>query len=103
MRKVICAFIFDHLDARFITSTAFTDNHASLTVSRKTGYADNGVDRVNRLGKPVFMHRIILEPANLVRYKHDLTVEGVPEFRKSIGLDTDEQATDEQAAADQAR
>jgi hypothetical protein len=49
------------------------------------------------------MHRIILEPANLVRYKHDLTVEGVPEFRKSIGLDTDEQATDEQAAADQAR
>jgi len=43
------------------------------------------------------MRRIILEPANLLRYKHDLTVEGLPEFRKSIGLDMDEQAAQEQA------
>ena len=93
MRQVICAFIFDHLDAEFITSTAFSDNPASLAVSRKTGYTDNGADRFNRLGKPAIMRRIILEPANLVRYKHDLTVEGLPEFRKSIGLDTDEQAS----------
>ncbi len=98
MRQVICAFIFDHLDARFITSTAFTDNPASLTVSRKTGYADNGVDRVNRLGQPAVMHRIVLEPANLVRYKHDLTVAGVPEFRRSIGLDADEQAVSKEGA-----
>ena len=88
MRQVICAFIFDHLDAEYITSTAFSDNPASLAVSRKTGYTDNGVDRVNRLGKPAIMRRIILEPANLVRYSRDLTVEGLPEFRKSIGLDT---------------
>jgi RimJ/RimL family protein N-acetyltransferase len=92
MRQVICAFIFDHLDARFITSTAFTDNPASLTVSRKTGYTDNGVDRVNRLGQPAVMRRIVLEPANLIRFKHDLTAAGVPEFRKSIGLDPDEPA-----------
>jgi RimJ/RimL family protein N-acetyltransferase len=98
MRQVICAFIFDHLDARFITSTAFTDNPASLTVSRKTGYADNGVDRVNRLGQPAVMHRIVLEPANLVRYKHDLTVAGVPAFRRSIGLDADEQAANQEGA-----
>jgi RimJ/RimL family protein N-acetyltransferase len=92
MRQAVCAFIFDHLDARFITSGAFTDNPASLAVSRKTGYADNGVDRVNRLGQPAVMRRTVLEPANLVRYKHDLTAQGVPEFRKSIGLDPDEQA-----------
>ena len=98
MRQVICAFIFDHLDAELITSTAFSDNPASLAVSRKTGYTDNGVDRVNRLGKPAIMRRIILEPANLVRCKHDLTVEGLPEFRKSIGLDTGEQAAEEKAA-----
>ena len=98
MRQVICAFIFDHLDARFITSTAFTDNPASLTVSRKTGYADNGVDRVNRLGQPAVMHRIVLEPANLVRYKHDLTVAGVPAFRRSIGLHADEQAANQEGA-----
>ena len=95
MRQVICAFIFDHLDGRFITSTAFTDNPASLTVSRKTGYADNGVDRVNRLGQPAVMHRIVLEPANLVRYKHELTVEGLPEFRASIGLDSVREADEE--------
>jgi RimJ/RimL family protein N-acetyltransferase len=88
MRQVICAFIFDHLDAEYITSSAFADNLASLAVSRKTGYTDNGTERYNRLGKPAIMHRIILEPANLVRYKHELTVEGLPEFRASIGLDS---------------
>ena len=98
MRQVICAFIFDHLDAEFITSSAFEDNLASLSVSRKTGYTDNGTERCSRLGKPAIMRRIILEPANLVRCKHDLTVEGLPEFRKSIGLDTGEQAAEEKAA-----
>ena len=95
MRQVICAFAFDHLDAEYITSSAFEDNPASLAVSRKTGYTDNGADRYNRLGKPAIMRRIILEPANLVRYEHDLTVEGLPEFRKSIGLDADEQTAAE--------
>ena len=97
MRQVICAFLFDHLDAEYITSTAFTDNPASLAVSRKVGYTDNGDDHFNRLGKHAIMHRIILEPANFVRYKHDLKVEGLPEFRKSIGLDTPPPgATDDQ-------
>ena len=71
MRQVICAFIFDHLDARYITSSAFEDNPSSLAVSRKTGYTENGVDRVSRLGNSAIMRRIILEPGDLVRYKHD--------------------------------
>lgn len=87
MRQVICAFIFDHLDARYITSSAFTDNPASLAVSRKVGYTDNGDDHFNREGKHAIMHRIILEPANLVRYPLSLTVAGLPAFRRSIGLD----------------
>ena len=95
MRQVICAFVFDHLDAEYITSSAFEDNPASLAVSRKTGYTDNGTERLSRLGKPAIMRRIVLEPANLVRHKHDLTVEGLPEFRKSIGLDTNEQAPEQ--------
>jgi RimJ/RimL family protein N-acetyltransferase len=99
MRQVICAFVFDHLDAEYITSTAFEDNPASLGVSRKAGYTDNGVDRVDRLGKRAIMQRIVLEPANLVRYEHELTVDGLPEFRKSIGLDADESAAEEAAAA----
>jgi RimJ/RimL family protein N-acetyltransferase len=89
MRQVICAFLFDHLDAEYITSSAFTDNPASLAVSRKVGYTDNGDEHFNRLGKHAIMHRIILEPANLIRYPHDLAVDGLPEFRTSIGLDAE--------------
>jgi RimJ/RimL family protein N-acetyltransferase len=103
MRQVICAFLIDHLDAEYITSSAFTDNPASLAVSRKVGYTDNGDDHVNRLGKHAVMHRIILEPANLVRYKHDLTVAGLAEFRESIGLDKapDEAQEQKQEAREQ--
>jgi RimJ/RimL family protein N-acetyltransferase len=89
MRQVICAFLFDHLDAEYITSSAFTDNPASLAVSRKVGYTDNGDEHFNRLGKHAVMHRIILEPANLIRYPRGLRVTGLPEFRKSIGLDAE--------------
>jgi RimJ/RimL family protein N-acetyltransferase len=88
MRQVICAFIFDHLNARYITSSAWTDNPASLAVSRKTGYADNGTEQRSRLGQPATLRRILLEPAALVRYDHKLTVAGLPAFRRSIGLDT---------------
>jgi RimJ/RimL family protein N-acetyltransferase len=87
MRKVICAFIFDHLDAEFITSSAFTDNPASLGVSRKCGYRENGVSILNRMDKSATLQQLILEPGNLIRYEHKLTVEGLPEFRRSIGLD----------------
>jgi RimJ/RimL family protein N-acetyltransferase len=91
MRQVICAFLFDHVDARHITSAAFADNPASLAVSRKTGYTDNGTEPFNRMGKPATLRRIVLEPANLLRYKHELTVRGLPEFRESIGLDTEDE------------
>ena len=87
MRKVICAFIFDYLGAKFITSSAYADNPASLGVSRKCGYRQNGVSIRNRMGKPAPLQLLILEPGNLVRYEHELTVEGLPEFRRSIGLD----------------
>jgi hypothetical protein len=29
---------------------------------------------------------LVLEPGDLVRYEHELAVEGLPEFRRSIGL-----------------
>jgi RimJ/RimL family protein N-acetyltransferase len=87
MRQVICAFAFDQLGARYVTSGAFDDNPASLAVSRKTGYTDNGTERRNRLGRPATLRRVQLEPARLVRYQHPLTVSGLAEFRRSIGLD----------------
>jgi RimJ/RimL family protein N-acetyltransferase len=88
MRQVICAFLIDHVDARHITSAAFADNPASLAVSRKTGYTDNGSEPFNRMGKPAILRRIVLEPARLIRYEYPLTVAGLPAFRRSIGLET---------------
>lgn len=44
----MCALLFDHLDAQEITSAAFLDNPASLAVSRKVGYVENGTFRVQR-------------------------------------------------------
>jgi RimJ/RimL family protein N-acetyltransferase len=86
MRQVICAFAFDHLDAEYMMSGAFTDNLASLAVSRKVGYTENGWQRTARLGQPATQQRLVLTADSLVRYEHELTVEGVPEFRRSIGL-----------------
>jgi RimJ/RimL family protein N-acetyltransferase len=91
MRQVICAFAIDCLDAEQVTSAAYTDNPASLAVSRKCGYTENGRELRTRMGKRATLQRIVLEPANLVRFEHDLTVEGLPEFRRSIGLDQPDQ------------
>lgn len=79
MRQVICAFAIDHLDAEQITSGAYTDNPASLAVSRKCGYTENGREFRTRMGKRAALQRMVLEPANLVRYQHELTVEGLPD------------------------
>ena len=98
MRQVICAFLIDHVGAKHITSAAFADNPASLAVSRKTGYTDNGSEPFKRMGKPATLRRITLEPANLVRYPRELTVAGLPEFRRSIGAGPGPDVVREQTA-----
>jgi RimJ/RimL family protein N-acetyltransferase len=87
MRQVICAFAIDYLDAGQITSGAYADNPASLAVSRKCGYTENGCEYRVRMGRRVTLQRITLDPLGLIRYEHELTVTGIPEFRRSIGLD----------------
>jgi RimJ/RimL family protein N-acetyltransferase len=87
MRQVIAAFAFEHLDARYVTSAAFTDNAASVSVSRKVGYTENGVDIWAREGKPIPHQRFLLTHENLVRYEHPQAVTGLAAFRSSIGLE----------------
>lgn len=90
MRQVLCAFVFDHLDASEITSGAFTDNPASLAVSRKVGYRENGrIRRERRPGEQATTIELVLVPDDLVRGEHALVVDGVAAFRRSIGLDSD--------------
>ena len=90
MRRMMCAFVFDHLDAVQITSGAFTDNPASLAVSRKVGYRENGVvRRERRPGEVATTVELLLTPEAFVRGEHPLEVSGVEAFRRSIGLDSD--------------
>jgi RimJ/RimL family protein N-acetyltransferase len=91
MRQVICAFAIDCVDAEQVTSAAYTDNEASLAVSRKCGYTENGQELRVRMGERAVLQRVVLQPASLVRYEHELAVEGLPEFRRSIGLDQPDQ------------
>jgi RimJ/RimL family protein N-acetyltransferase len=44
MRAAALAFAFDHLGAESATSAAFVDNAASIAVSRRLGYVDNGAE-----------------------------------------------------------
>lgn len=88
IRRAICAFAFDHLDAVEVTSGAFDDNPASLAVSRKVGYRPNGVVRVQRReGELAVLQKLRLTPEDLVRGEDTVTVEGLPAFRRSIGLE----------------
>lgn len=87
MRQALCAFAFEHLDAVEITSGAFSDNPASLAVSRKVGYRENGVRRLERRpGELAVEQMLILTPEDLVRGE-PIEASGVAEFRRLIGLD----------------
>ena len=89
MRQAMCALLFDHLEAAEITSGAFLDNPSSLAVSRKVGYRDNGVRRHKRReGELALNQRLVLTPDDFVRGPHDVEVEGLAAFRRSIGLDS---------------
>ena len=87
MRQVICAFMFDFMDAEQMTSAAFADNPASLAVSRKVGYQGNGAVRLKRrAGEMVLQEKLVLTPEYFNRPEHDLTVHGVAQLRSFLGL-----------------
>jgi len=76
------------LDAEEVTSGAFTDNPASLAVSRKVGYRLDGQTRLRRRqGELAVNQQLVLRPDDLVRGEQPVTVEGLPAFRRAIGLD----------------
>lgn len=88
MRQAICALLFDHLDADEITSGAFLDNPASLAVSRKVGYVDNGTFREQRRpGELAWNRKLLLTKDRFVRPPFELEVDGIDPLRAAIGLD----------------
>jgi len=78
----------DHLDFEEVTSGAFADNPASLGVSRKVGYRDNGKTRLKRRDADrAVLRRLVLQPDDLIRGDLRIEVEGLAEVRAFIGLD----------------
>jgi RimJ/RimL family protein N-acetyltransferase len=88
MRQAICALCFDHLDFTQITSGAFADNPESMAVSRKVGYQPNGETRFKRRDEMAVNRNLVLTEDRLVRAPYDVEVEGVPELRELLGIDT---------------
>lgn len=86
MRQAICAFLFDDLGATEITSGAFTDNPASMAVSRKVGYRLNGTERLMQRDGVGVVERLVLLPEDFVRGDEPIMVTGAEPLRTFLGL-----------------
>jgi RimJ/RimL family protein N-acetyltransferase len=64
MRAAVLQLAFGGLGARWAVSTAFEDNPASLGVSRKLGYRDDGVEWHLVRGRPAVARRLRLAHAD---------------------------------------
>ena len=85
MRQVICVLCLDHLGFEEVTSAAFSDNPASLAVSRKVGYRVNGERRLARKGAVATNILLVLTREDLVRPPYDVGVAGVDAFLEQVG------------------
>lgn len=85
MRQIICAFGFDGLGAQRLESEAFADNAASLAVSRKVGYRDNGIGIDERRGQPAEIQRVVVTPETFVAGPPPVMA-GVEPLRRFLGI-----------------
>src|SRR6185312_59186 len=60
MRAGVLALAFEHLGAEIAVSSARTDNAASLAVSYRMGYVDNGLSRTNTPSGPFELQHVRL-------------------------------------------
>ncbi len=87
MRQALCVLLFDHLGAEELTSGAFEDNPASLAVSRKLGYVDNGWTREERRpGELARLKKVRLTESMLERPDAPVVVEGADGLLTFLGL-----------------
>jgi RimJ/RimL family protein N-acetyltransferase len=90
MRLMILHLLFEGFDGRFATTSAFDDNGPSNGVTRRIGYAENGVEIVDRLGEAATSRRYLLDRATWdARPEHlrpEVTLHGVEGAREQLGL-----------------
>jgi RimJ/RimL family protein N-acetyltransferase len=90
MRMAVLGLAFDHLGALAAVSSARSDNGASLGVSRRLGYIDNGVS-LNASGNGLveLQHLRLAAPAwQDLGHGSQVTVEGFEPCRPWFGLST---------------
>ena len=75
MRAAMLGLVFDHLGAASARSAAFADNHASLAVSRRLGYREDGHRMHERRGRPARMVRLLLTRDRWDTHRPDWTLE----------------------------
>ena len=88
MRAAVLTLAFGSLGARFAITSAWSDNHASLGVSRALGYVDNGVtaDRRDDVAGEMAHLRLTRERWTASGWPEQVTVTGVEECMVFFGL-----------------
>ena len=92
MRHAIVHLAFAGLGAEYVLSAAFEDNAPSQAVSRKVGYAEDGIRRHVRRDKPGTLIRFRLSRADWERRRRDdIEITGLEPCLPLFGLAGDRQ------------
>lgn len=89
MRGAVLHLAFEGLGAEHATSGAYEDNAASLAVSRKLGYADDGIERHVVRGRAATLRRLRIDRAAWRARQSsrvEVEIEGLAECLPCFGL-----------------
>lgn len=91
MRRLVVGFAFDELGAESCGSGYIVGNHASAAVGRKTGYIENGRNRIVQHtvdGKAgVDEQRVLVTPHTYLRPEGPVTIQGADALRRFLALE----------------
>lgn len=91
MRAAVLHLAFAGLGARYAVSGAYTDNSASLAVSRKLGYCDDGIEHHAVRGRDVTMQRLRLSREDWQMHQAvEVRIEGLEACLPMFGLNSSE-------------
>ena len=89
MRLMILHLFFEGFDGLRATTSAFDDNGPSNGVTRRIGYAENGVEVLAREGKPAVSRRYVLDraawDARPAELRPEVSLVGVDGAREQLG------------------
>ena len=85
MRAAVLGLAFDHLGAVAAISSAVLDNHASLEVSRRLGYVENGISRISTEAGPADLRHLRLSADAWRARRHRVEVSGDEPCRPWFG------------------